>query len=161
MSQKNVEVARRSTGHNFNAFMRGEMSSEAYAEAFDPQIDVYWHDQQTYPDAPQHLRGVSELVEFAEQYRSAWDDLAQEPLELIEAADDRVLVFIRQSGRGRESGVPIVIHFFEVLTIRDGSVRNIEYFRHRADALEAAGLSEYARANQPKSNGSAGTHPRM
>jgi ketosteroid isomerase-like protein len=142
MSQENVELARRTTGHNFNAFMRGELSSEAYAEAFDPQVDVHWHDQRTYPDAPQHLRGVPELIEFAEQYRSAWDDLAQEPLELIEAADDRVLVFIRQSGRGRESGVPIVIHFFEVLTIRHGNVRKIEFFRHRAEALEAAGLSE-------------------
>ncbi|MGC1815663.1 MAG: hypothetical protein WA696_16125 [Solirubrobacterales bacterium] len=49
---------------------------------------------------------------------------------------------IRQSGQGRESGVPIVVHFFEVLTIREGKVRKVEYFRHRADALEAAGLSE-------------------
>jgi hypothetical protein len=36
----------------------------------------------------------------------------------------------------------MVIHFFEVDTLRDGKVRKIEYFRHRADALEAAGLSE-------------------
>jgi ketosteroid isomerase-like protein len=141
MVQKNVELARR-TGDNFNAFMRGELSSEAYAEPFDPEIEVHWHDERTYPDTPQHLRGVPEVIEFAEQYRSAWDELAQEPLELIEAPDDRVVVSIRQSGRGRESGVPIVIHFFEVLTLRDGNVRKIEYFRHRADALEAAGLRE-------------------
>jgi ketosteroid isomerase-like protein len=87
-------------------------------------------------------RRVPEVIEFTEQYRNAWDELAQEPLELIEAPDHRVLVSIRQSGRGRESGVPIVIHFFEVLTIQDGQVRTIEYFRHRSDALEAAGLSE-------------------
>ena len=42
----------------------------------------------------------------------------------------------------RESGVPISIHFFQVCTIRDGKVRRIEYFRHRVDALEAAGLRE-------------------
>ncbi len=47
-----------------------------------------------------------------------------------------------KGGRGRQSGVPIEIHFFELATIRDGKVRQIEYFRHRADALEAAGLSE-------------------
>jgi len=35
-----------------------------------------------------------------------------------------------------------VIHFFEVFTIRDGKVRRMEVFRHRADALEAAQLSE-------------------
>jgi len=35
-----------------------------------------------------------------------------------------------------------VIHFFQLSTIRDGKVSKIEYFRHRADALEAAGLRE-------------------
>ena len=141
MSQENVELVRR-TRDIYNAFMRGELSSEAYAEVFDPQIELHWHDQRTYPDFPQHIRGLQEVIRFTEQYRSAWDDLAQEPLELIEATDDRVLVLIRQSGRGRESGVPIVVHFFEVFTIRDGKARKIEYFRHRAGALEAAGLSE-------------------
>jgi ketosteroid isomerase-like protein len=140
MSEENVELARR-TGDSFNAFMQGELSSEAFAEIFDPQIELHWHDQRTYPDTPQQLRGVPEVIEFTEQYRNAWEDLAQEPLEFIEAPDDRVLVSIQQSGRGRESGVPIVVHFFEVCTIRDGRVRQIEYFRHRADALEAAGLS--------------------
>ena len=61
---------------------------------------------------------------------------------MIDAPDGRVLVLTQQSGRGRESGVPIVIHFFQLWTIRDGRVWRIEYFRHRADALEAAGLSE-------------------
>jgi ketosteroid isomerase-like protein len=141
MSQENVALARR-TGDNIYAFMQGELSNEAFAETLDPQIELHWHDQRTYPDIPQHLRGVPDIIEFAEQYRNAWEDLAQEPLEFIEAPDDRVLASIQQSGRGRESGVPIVIHFFEILTIRDGRVRQIEYFRHRADALEAAGLSE-------------------
>jgi ketosteroid isomerase-like protein len=141
MSQENVEAVRK-LGDAVNAFMRDELSSEAYAELHDPQIEVHWHDQRTYPDAPQHLRGLPEVIEFTEQYRNAWDDLAQEPLEFIEVPDDRVLVFIRQSGRGRESGVPIVIHFFEVITIRDGKVGKIEFFRHRADALKAAGLRE-------------------
>ena len=62
----------------------------------------------------------------------------------IEAPGGRVVVLVRQSGRGRQSGVPIVIHFFELCTIRDGKMRKIEYFRHRADALKAAGLEEYA-----------------
>jgi ketosteroid isomerase-like protein len=65
-----------------------------------------------------------------------------EPLEFIEAPDDRVLISIRQTSRGRQSGVPIEYHYFQLFTIRDGKVRKVEFFRHRADALEAAGLSE-------------------
>src|SRR6266487_4318493 len=95
---------------DFNAFHRGELSSKAVAEAFDSQIEMIWQDRQTYPDFPQHLRGIPECIAFAEQYRDGWIDLVQESLELIEAPDGRVLVLVRQSGRGRQSGVPIVIH---------------------------------------------------
>ena len=39
-------------------------------------------------------------------------------------------------------GDPIEVHFFAIYTIQDGEVRRVEYFRHRADALKAASLSE-------------------
>jgi ketosteroid isomerase-like protein len=124
----------------FEAFMRGELSSETFVEGIDPQIEVVWRDRQTYPDFPQHLRGLPEFIAFAEQYRDGWIDVVQEPVELIEAPDGRVLALVRQSGRGRQSGVPIVIHFFELCTYRAGKLHKVEYFRHRPDALEAAGL---------------------
>ena len=141
MSEENLEVVRR-LGYAFNAFMRNELSSNAYAALHDPHIEARWHDQRTYPDAPQELRGREELIRFLEQYRSTWADLTQEPLEVIEAPGDRILVSISSHGLGRGSGVPIEIHFFEVLTVKDGQVLKMEFFRHRADALEAAGLSE-------------------
>jgi hypothetical protein len=141
MSQEPVETIRRQT-EAYNAFMSSRLSSEAYAECFDTAIEVIWRDQQTYPDFPQQLRGISELIEFSEEYRDRWSDLSQEVLELIEAPNDRVLTLIRQSGRGRQSGVPITIHFFTLLTVRDGKAVKVEYFRHRADALRAADLEE-------------------
>jgi ketosteroid isomerase-like protein len=141
MSEENVELVRRA-GENFNAFMRGELSSEAFAETLDPQIEVHWRDRRTYPDTPQHLRGVQDLIRFSEQYRATWADVVVEQVEIINAPEDRVLITVHQSSRGRESGVPMAIHFFEVDTLRDGRVRRIDYFRHRADALEAAGLRE-------------------
>jgi hypothetical protein len=126
----------------FNAFMHGELSHEAYADRFDPQLELLWRDRQTYPDFPQHLRGLAELITLFEQLRDGWIDLVYELLEVIEVPDGRVLALARQSARGRQSGVPVVIHFFALCTIRDGKTRKIEYFRHRADALQAAGLGE-------------------
>jgi ketosteroid isomerase-like protein len=141
MSQENVELVRQ--GYEaFNAFMRGELTSESSLEAFDPQIEWDWHARRTFPDLPQHLRGSAEVIGFWEQLRSAWDDLTLEPVEFIEAPDDRVLTPVRWSARGRESGVPLEAHFFQLFTIRDGQVRKAEIFRHHADALEAAGLRE-------------------
>ena len=140
MSQ-NADTIRQYTDAR-NAFMRGELSNEAYAEGFDRQIEMLWPDRQTYPDFPQHLRGLPEVIAFLEQYRERWIDLVGEPLEVIEVPDGRVVALVRMSGRGRQSGVPIAFHFFEMCTIRDGKMRKIEYFRHRADALQAAGLGE-------------------
>jgi ketosteroid isomerase-like protein len=125
-----------------NAFMRGELSSEALAARFDPQIEMIWRDQQTYPDTPQHVRGVAEVIAHTEQLRDGWIDLVWELLEVIEVPDGRIVTFVRQNGRGRQSGVPIVVHFFELWTIRNGKTRKVEFFRHRADALRAAGLGE-------------------
>jgi ketosteroid isomerase-like protein len=140
MSEENVEVVRNAS-ESFRAFMRNELSADAYVKRFDPEIELHWRDRQEYPDFPQHLHGAADFIAFSEQYRDRFVDLVQEALEVIDAPGGRVLVLTRQSGRGRESGVPIVIHFFQLWTIRDGKVWRIEYFRHRADALEAAGLS--------------------
>jgi hypothetical protein len=80
MSQENVEVVRNAL-HAFNAFSRGELSSEAYGELFDPQIEWRWRDERTIPDVPQHLRAAPELLRSLEQFRGAWVDLAVEALE--------------------------------------------------------------------------------
>lgn len=141
MPEENIEFARKLVD-NFNAFMRGDLSSEAYAEPFHQQIVVHWHGQQTYPDTPQHLRSAEDLIAFTQEYREGWADLTAEALELIEAPDDCVLGLIRQSGRGRQSGVPVEIHYFQVWRFEDGKVCELEMFRHRADALRAAGLEE-------------------
>jgi hypothetical protein len=88
------------------------------------------------------FQGVTALIEFWEQWRTAMADVSWEPLQLIEAPDDRVLTVIRQSGRGRESGVPTEVELGQLWTIRDRNVRELELFLHRADAFAAAGLSE-------------------
>jgi ketosteroid isomerase-like protein len=148
MSEENVEIVRQ--GYEAaNAFQRGELSSEALAELLDPQIEFHWHAGRTMPDEPQHLLGAPEVIGFWEQMRSAWVDLVAEPLELIGAPDDRVLVSVRQSGRGRESGVPIEAHAFVVWTIRDGRVRKdgaLPPSRRRPRSRRAAGVGHSPRA---------------
>ncbi len=104
--------------------------------------ELNWHDQRTYPDTPQRLHGAAEIAAFSERYRNEWADLEVEALEMTEPAPGRVLALTRQSGRGRQSGVPIVIHYWGIWTVQDGQVREVEYFRHRADALAAAGVED-------------------
>jgi ketosteroid isomerase-like protein len=141
MSEENVEIVRRSID-GFNAFMRGELSREALGRMGDPEYEFRWHDDRTMPDLPQDLPGTTASLGFVEQMRSVWEGLTMEPLEINETPDGRVVTVTRLSGRGRESGVPFESHFFQLWTIRDGKPRKVELFRHRADALEAAGLRE-------------------
>jgi ketosteroid isomerase-like protein len=96
MPEGNVEIVRDA----FEAFMRDELSSEAYREKFAPEIELHWRDRQEYPDFPQRLRGAAEFIAFSEEYRERWVDLAQEALEVIDTPDGRVLLLTRQSGRG-------------------------------------------------------------
>jgi ketosteroid isomerase-like protein len=141
MSQENVEVVRRSIDV-FNAFMRYERSAEAVAKLADPQIEFWWHEGRTVPDSPEQIRGAAELIGTWIQLRSALSDVTWEPLEFIEASEDRVLVPIRLSARGRESGAALERDFFTLWMIRGINVQKMEFFRHRADALQAAGLRE-------------------
>ena len=53
-----------------------------------------------------------------------------------------VFLWVRFSGHGEGSGAPVEMELAHVLTMRDGKVaQTVEYF-DRAEALEAAGLSE-------------------
>jgi ketosteroid isomerase-like protein len=142
MSQENVEVVR-SYLEAVNAFMRRELTSDDFGELLDPEVEVHGVDpRQGLPDVTQHTRGIPEKMRIWEQFRSAWIDSVIELSEVVAAPDDRVLTVLRQSARGRESGIPIAYHVFLVFTLRDRKVCKEEFFRHRAEALEAAGLSE-------------------
>jgi hypothetical protein len=59
-------------------------------------------------------------------------------------AGDRVVAFVRYSGRGRESGIEIagMGTDAQVWTLRNGKALRVELYGGTSDALEAAGLSE-------------------
>jgi ketosteroid isomerase-like protein len=58
------------------------------------------------------------------------------------SAGDSVLVSTRQQGIARISGIPSDEDYFTVWSFRGRKVIRIETFRERAQALEAAGLSD-------------------
>ena len=60
----------------------------------------------------------------------------------IQANGDRAFVWVRFSGHGAESGVPIDMELAHVNMVEGGKLRRIEEYQERADGLEAAGLSE-------------------
>jgi uncharacterized protein len=131
MSEENVEVVRRA----FEAYERGDV--EAMLEEVDEEVQ--W--KQIEEPAPVYGRdGVREAVQ---RWDETWDNLRAEVDEYIDAGDC-VIALIRFRGLGRASGVPVEMASYHVFTVRNGKVaRMFEYGPgKRADALEAAGLSE-------------------
>jgi ketosteroid isomerase-like protein len=88
---------------------------------------------------PGTRRGLEAFREATEKVGEAWEFWRMEPEEL-EAVGDRVVVVVRYSARGRESGVEVQGRESALWTLRKGKVVRYQWFHDPGDAREAAGL---------------------
>ena len=97
----------------------------------------------THPNMPEagHYLGPEDIRDYMLRLLPAWKTYTEEAEELIEA-ETSVVVAVRQSGVGLDSGIPAEVRFFAVWTFRGRAVIRLEIFRDRAEALEAVGLRE-------------------
>ena len=102
--------------------------------------DAELHDLPNVPDPAVH-RGHVEMRKWAEALIEIAEHLRFEPQRFIEAGDF-VLVPVRISAKGRESGVPTEMTLFHVFEFTDGKIWRLRSYRDEAEALEAVGLRE-------------------
>src|ERR671914_726915 len=76
-----------------------------------------------------------------ERWFGTWDEIRMTPERFIEDGD-RVLALMTIEGRGKSSGVPVVIHSADLFTIRDGKIISLVGYPDRAEALADIGESE-------------------
>jgi ketosteroid isomerase-like protein len=132
MSQENVEVVRSVYAD------RGGLTAGASGNiAPDAEFDF----TAAYPDRP-ILKGVEELRRFRDSGPWSGAPIQFEPERFFDVDDERVLVFVRVSATGHESGAEVEIKVAHEFTIRAGLVVRFKVYRDRAAALEAVGLSE-------------------
>jgi ketosteroid isomerase-like protein len=86
-------------------------------------------------------RGREERIRFQERWHADWGEFRFEPEELIDLGE-RVLLVGRVKGSGLSSGVAVDNDWADLFTISTGRVIREQVFFDRAEALEAAGLSE-------------------
>jgi ketosteroid isomerase-like protein len=136
MSQENVEIVRRL----WEEWER--RNSEAVFALYDPAI--VWSGDATH-GALEGLGGVYHghdgVRQFFREVLESFDNY-QAHAETIEETGDRVLVGIRTSARGKGSGIAVEQHRWNVYELKDGLVVRVQIFETKAEALEAAGLSE-------------------
>jgi ketosteroid isomerase-like protein len=132
----NAEIVRKAN----DAYMRG-----AFGEAIrwmDPEIE--W--DMTNVDVPDAAvyRGYDGLIDFENSWDESWESVEIEPLEYIEVGD-RVIVVLRQTGKGKLSGVEVEQHFAQLWTLRAGRLFRMVMYPDREAALEAVEKTERAR----------------
>jgi ketosteroid isomerase-like protein len=102
--------------------------------------DAEYHASREDPDSAVH-RGIEAIRGQFESWFDAYPDLHVEPLE-ARGQGEMVFLWVRFSGHGAESGMPMEMELAHVISMRDGKAeRLVEYF-DRAEGLEAAGLAE-------------------
>jgi uncharacterized protein len=131
MSQENVEIIRSS----YEAANRRDWDA-----AFrDLSPDVEWIPDSRVGEGP--VRGREKVMRFFTERAEMFDELRTEPERFWEK-DDRVVVFLRVTGRGGASGAGFEIRVGHLWTVRQGVVVRGEGYGDRSEALEAAGLKE-------------------
>ena len=83
--------------------------------------------------------GAESVMAFFREWVEPFEDFELD-WEIEDAGSDAALATIHMRGRGRESGVPTEMRFFQLWTFRDGRAVRMEMFNDLDAARHAAGL---------------------
>jgi hypothetical protein len=147
MSEENLEVVRQAV----DLFRKLDLKSEGAAigeddvtaaiEIFHPDLELD-ATRAPMPDLRGRFRGVTEVATFWSEWLEAWDSVDFED-ELTDAGEHVVAAITPMAMRGKGSGVAVEFpRHWHVFTLRQGRVMRDAIFFDKAEALEAAGLSE-------------------
>jgi ketosteroid isomerase-like protein len=134
MSQENVETVRRAV----DAVNRRDVAT----------LDSLWSEEGEVNSrlgaSEGHVfRGRQGIRDYFAWLDEAFEEFRSEVEEIIDAGEDRVVALLRGSVRGKASGVPLDDQPFAIVITFEGErIARADGYWSRADALEAAGLSE-------------------
>ena len=138
MSRENVEVVRELLGGETSFEIAGDTS---FAQEFVDRLapDVEYREDPRFPEAGTY-RGRDEVRRYWLQFVAQFDRYVLTVEDIIDAADDAVLVCLHLEGRGTGGGAEFEARAGWVYTVRDGQVVRITAYLDRAEAFEAVGL---------------------
>jgi ketosteroid isomerase-like protein len=132
MSQENVEVVQREVA------ARAARDWSALPEIWHPEIEL------ALVAGSGIFRGIEEISRFFDSLSDLYSEYRVEADEMVDAGD-RVVTVERVAGRGlKGSDAQTWIHttLFRVIGFKEGKIWRVKEYPSRAEALEAAGLSE-------------------
>jgi ketosteroid isomerase-like protein len=129
MSEENLEIVRRALSARRSDFV----------DVLDPAVRLDFSERVFNPDVYEGYEGI---MRWRAEVGEIWDYYRSEPEELFDA-DQAVVVFTRERGRAKGSGVEIAQHPTALLCrLRAGRVSEIRLYHDRERALRDAGLED-------------------
>jgi ketosteroid isomerase-like protein len=142
MSEENVELVRWAYEvFNREAFNRDDRGAFEGLLVANLAPEFEYVPTGAVPGLSGRYEGVDGFLEFVDTLFGEFENVRIEINELIDLGD-QVLASITQQGRGRQSGVEVNWAMWQLWTAKDGKATRLEGFTSKAEALEAAGLSE-------------------
>jgi ketosteroid isomerase-like protein len=133
MSQENVDLIRRSIlGWN-------ERGAEALIEYLDPEVEFHAPRESMNPGVYHGPRGVRT---YFDRLSKVMEDQRVASVDVIEVDDDRVIAVVKAFAKTSHFAGEVEMNWAWLITVQDGLATRVETFTDRAQALEAAGLSE-------------------
>ena len=129
MSQPNVELVQRW----IDTFAD---DPEGFRETLHPDLEWFPFEENHTPS-----HGPEGGMRIRNEWAGTWDELGAE-IEDVVHRDEHVVASIHATGRGKASGVEVDVRLYLHFKVRDGRIVYVFEHLDRAEALEAAGLSE-------------------
>jgi ketosteroid isomerase-like protein len=132
VSQADIETLR----VGYEAVSRGDW--DAPTRFAHPEFELRTADRVPNPGT---YRGPEEVRRFFEDLFEPFEEVAVQPEEFFERAD-QIVVFVLTRFRPTGSSAVVENRIGHLWTMREGKAMRLEIFPRREDALEAAGLPE-------------------
>jgi ketosteroid isomerase-like protein len=133
MSEEKVALARQTVEAATEALMERDRISF---------LEVHDHDVEVVPFRDWPVPGVRGAEAAWEFYLETFDELPIGHVEFVDAEGDKALSHYQMALSEMGIGAGVQVHYWSLATIRQGKVIRVQWFADRAEALEAAGLSE-------------------
>ena len=131
MDQAEAERLIERLRRGYDAFNRGDL--ESVLDDIDPDVEV-----EERPDAPDplHVRGREGAMRGFQALHEEFENYRFEAREFI-VEGEHLIVVLRQSGRGRLSGIPIEGDIVHAWRVEDDRVAGLRAFSTLEEAIEA------------------------
>lgn len=141
MSRENFEFAKQGIAAIQEAYAKDDIAPwrQQVEEIFDPEV-VLEGGSDAFTEG--EWRGREGAIGFVANQMEVLKQMWMRLDEFIDVDDDRFIVGISFGGQARHTAIPVELHPFHLLTLRDEKILRWRIFLTREEALEAAGLQE-------------------